>query len=47
VATIAAAAATSDAWWYQPMRTPVIIAMAPWLAVLAFVLTRSRGAATS
>jgi len=43
VATIAAAAGTSDAWWYQPMRTPVIVAMGPWLAVTAFVLTRPRG----
>ena len=32
--TTLAAAATSDAWWYQPMRTPVIIGMGPWLAVL-------------
>jgi len=47
VATTLAAAATSDAWWYHPMRTPVIIAMGPWLVILAFVLTRPRGPATS
>jgi hypothetical protein len=47
VATTLAAAGTSDAWWYHPMRTPVIIAMGPWLAVTAFVMTRSRGPATS
>lgn len=46
-ATTLAAAATSDAWWSQPMRTPVIIAMGPWLAILAFVLTRPRGPARS
>jgi len=40
VATVLAAAITSDAWWYHPMRTPVLIAMVPWLGIAAFVLTR-------
>ena len=45
VTTTLAAAVTTDAWSFTPMRTPVIIAMAPWLVVVTLVLSRPRAAA--
>jgi hypothetical protein len=37
VATAVAAAATTEAWEFQPIRRPVMLALGMWLSVLVFI----------